>query len=52
VQAPPPRPLPSQDLPRLDEAEQRARTVTYGVAMISGAIMIVLILVLCGRALF
>lgn len=52
VQAPPPRALPPQDLPHLDDAEQRARTLTYGVAMISGAIMIVLMLVLCGRALF
>jgi hypothetical protein len=52
VQAPPPRALPFQDLPRLAEAEQRARTVTYGIAMVSGAIMIVLMLVLCGRALF
>jgi hypothetical protein len=52
VQAPPPRALPVQDLPRLDEAEQRARTLTYGLAMVAGAIMIVLVLVLCGRALF
>ena len=44
--------MPSQDLPHLDEAEQRARTFTYGIAMVSGAIMIVLMLVLCGRALF
>jgi hypothetical protein len=51
VQAPPPRALPAQDLPRLDEAEQRARTLTYGIAMVAGAIMIVLVLVLCGRAL-
>jgi hypothetical protein len=52
VALPPPRALPAQDLPRLDESEQRARTVTYGIAMVTGAIMIVLVLVLCGRALF
>jgi hypothetical protein len=52
VQAPPPRALPAQDLPRLEESEQRARTLTYGIAMVAGAIMIVLMLVLCGRALF
>jgi hypothetical protein len=44
--------MPAQDLPHLDEAEQRARTLTYGVAMVAGAIMIVLVLVLCGQALF
>lgn len=52
VQAPAPRPMPGQDLARLDAAEQQARTLTYGIAMIAGAIMIVLMLVLCGRALF
>jgi hypothetical protein len=52
VQAPPPRTLPPQDLPRLDAAEHEARTLTYGIAMVSAAIMIVLVLVLCGRALF
>jgi hypothetical protein len=52
VQTPPPRPLPAQDLPRLQEAEERAHTLTYGVALVAMAIMIVLILVLCGRALF
>jgi hypothetical protein len=52
VQPPPPRALPEQDLAGLDDAEQQARTITYGVAMIAGAIMIVLMLVLCGRELF
>jgi hypothetical protein len=52
VRTPPPRAMPPQDLPRLDEAEQQARTITYGVAMVAGAIMILLMLVLCGRALF
>jgi hypothetical protein len=52
VQAPPPRALPSQDPARLDAAEQQARTLTYGIAMVAGAIMIVLMLVLCARSLF
>jgi hypothetical protein len=52
VQPPPPRALPEQDLAGLDDAEQQARTLTFGVGMIAGAIMIVLMLVLCGRALF
>ncbi|NJC69384.1 translation initiation factor 2 [Planosporangium thailandense] len=51
VQAPPPRALPAQDLLRLDEAEQRARTLTYGIAMVAGAVMILVVLVLCGRVL-
>jgi hypothetical protein len=52
VRFPPPRTLPPQDETGLDEAEQQARTISYGVAMVTGAIMIVLMLVLCGRALF
>ena len=52
VQPPPPRALPEQDLTGRDDAEQQARTLTYGIGMIAGAIMIVLMLVLCGRALF
>jgi hypothetical protein len=36
----------------LEEAEQRARTLTYGIAMVTGAIMLMLMLVLCGQALF
>jgi hypothetical protein len=52
MQTPPPRAMPAQDLARLDEAEQQARTLTLGIAMITGAIMVVLMLVLCGRALF
>jgi hypothetical protein len=51
VQSPPPRSMPAQDVPRLDEDEQQARTLTYGIAMVAGAIMFVLMLVLCGRAL-
>jgi hypothetical protein len=51
VRAAPPRTLPPQDLPRLEEAEQRSRTLTYGIAMVAGAIMVVLTLVLCGRTL-
>lgn len=52
VQPPPPRRLPDQDLDRLDEAESSARTVTYGVGMIAGAILLVLLCLLCSRILF
>jgi len=49
---PPPRVLPPQDAAGLDEAEHQARTISYGVVMITGAIMLLLIVVLCWRALF
>src|SRR5262245_12975607 len=51
VQVPPPRPLPPQDLSALDTEERQARTVTYGAAMVAGAILLVVLFVLCGRAL-
>jgi hypothetical protein len=51
LQVPPPRAMPPQDLDRLDNAEQQARTVTYGVGMLAGAILLVVLFVLCGRAL-
>ena len=52
VQPGSPRALPRQDPARLDAEEQSARTLTYGVAMVAGAVMVLLILVLCGRTLF
>jgi hypothetical protein len=36
----------------LDEAEGSARTVTYGVGLVAGAIAIILICLLCARAIF
>jgi hypothetical protein len=52
VQPPPPRVIPAQDHPTLDGKEQTAETITSGVGLIAGAIMLVLLLVLCGRWLF
>jgi hypothetical protein len=52
VQPAPPRQLPAQDHVRLDAEEHSARTLTLGVGMVAGAIMLVLLLLLCGRALF
>jgi len=52
VQPPPPRDLPVQDLETLDAQEREARTLTYGVGMVAGAILLIVLLVLCGRALF
>jgi len=47
-----PRTLPAQDTARIDAEEQSARTLTYGVGMVAGAVLVVLLLILCGRFLF
>ncbi|MGW0431478.1 translation initiation factor 2 [Micromonospora sp. NPDC003197] len=52
LQPPPPRQLPAQDLSALDEAERGARTVTYGVGLIAGAALVVVVCLLCSRLLF
>lgn len=52
VQVPPPRPLPPQDLDALDAQEQQSRTVTYGVGMVAGAILLIVLFILCGRTVF
>ena len=36
----------------LDAQEREARTITYGIGMVAGAVLLVVLLVLCGRALF
>lgn len=51
VQPPPPRRLPPQDSAALDAAEANARTVTYGVGLISGAALLVVMCLLCSRVL-
>jgi hypothetical protein len=51
-QPPPPRSLPPQDMAALDEEERGARTVTYGVGLVAAAIAVILVLLLCTRALF
>ncbi|MFY1675046.1 hypothetical protein ACN27G_34765 [Plantactinospora sp. WMMB334] len=48
----PPRPLPSQDHAALDAAEGSARTLTYGIGMVGGAVILVLMCLLCSRVLF
>jgi hypothetical protein len=52
VQAPPPRKLPDQDMEALDSQEREARTVTYGIGMVAAAVLLIVLLILCGRALF
>jgi hypothetical protein len=52
IQVPTPRSLPTQDSDALDAAERAARTTTYGVGMVAGAVLLIVLFVLCGRALF
>lgn len=52
LQPAPPRPLPPQDLPRLDADEGSARTLTYGVGMIAGAVLLIVVCLLCSRIIF
>ena len=52
AQPPAPRALPAQDMDALDDAEGSARTVTYGVGLVAGAIALILMCLLCARAIF
>lgn len=52
VQPAAPRTLPGQDHADLDAQEQSARTVTYGIGLVAGAILLIVLCTLCGRALF
>ena len=52
AQPPPPRAMPAQDMDALDEAEGSARTVTYGVGLVAGAIALILLCLLCARVIF
>lgn len=46
-----PRRLPAQDRAALDAAEQEATRFTYGVGMLAGVIVLILLIVLCARLL-
>jgi hypothetical protein len=48
----PPRVMPKQDEDRLDREEQAATILTKGVGIFAGAVILVLLLILCGRILF
>jgi hypothetical protein len=48
----PPGTLPGQDHDRLDVEEQAANTLTTGIGLVAGAILLVLLLLLCARAVF
>ncbi|HET6484098.1 MAG TPA: translation initiation factor 2 [Actinoplanes sp.] len=52
AQPPAPRSMPAQDMDALDDAEGSARTVTYGVGLVAGAIVLLLLCLLCARVLF
>jgi hypothetical protein len=52
IQVPPPRRMPAQDGARLDSQEREARTITYGIGMVAGAVLFIVLIVLCARALF
>lgn len=51
VHPPAPRQLPPQDVQSLDADERSARTLTYGVAMVAGAVLVVVVCLLCSRIL-
>jgi len=48
----PPRRLPDQNHAAIDDDEARARTLTRGLAMVAGALLLVVACSLCGRILF
>jgi hypothetical protein len=52
VQPAPARQLPAQDHERIDAEEAKARTLTQGMGIITGAVLLVLLFALCGRLLF
>ncbi|MFG3709760.1 hypothetical protein [Micromonospora sp. NPDC047730] len=52
LRPPPPRRLPPQDMAGLDTAEQRAQRLTYGVGALAGAVLVILVCLLCSRLIF
>jgi hypothetical protein len=52
MEPPAARRLPEQDVARLEQEERAARTMTYGVGMVAGALILVALCLLCSRLLF
>jgi hypothetical protein len=52
VQPPAPRELPGQDVAGVEAEERSARTLTYGIGMIAGAVLVIVVCLLCSRLLF
>jgi hypothetical protein len=48
----PPRPMPKQDVERIEREEQAATILTKGLGIFAAAVLVVLLLVFCGRVLF
>ncbi|WP_433792252.1 translation initiation factor 2 [Actinoplanes sp. CA-252034] len=49
---PSPRQMPPQNFEALDDAEGSARTVTYGIGLVAGAIGLIIVCLLCARLVF
>ncbi len=52
VQPAPPRQLPPQDMAAMDQAEQRAQRLTYGIGAAVAVVLVLLTCLLCSRLLF
>jgi hypothetical protein len=52
VEPPAPRQLAAQDVEAIEAREREARTLTYGVGLVAGAIFLVVTCLLCSRVLF
>jgi hypothetical protein len=52
VEPAPPRRLPAQDHDRIDAQEAQARTLSLGVAIVVGAVLVIVLCAVCGRTLF
>jgi hypothetical protein len=44
--------MPPQDIDALDEEEGSAKTVTYGIGLVAGAIAVILMCLFCARVIF
>ena len=52
IEPPAPRTLTPQDVDAIDASEKDARTLTYGIGLIAGAVFLVVSCLLCARVLF
>jgi hypothetical protein len=52
IEPPAPRMLAPQDLDAINAGEKNARTVTYGIGLVAGAVFLVVSCLLCARVLF
>jgi hypothetical protein len=44
--------MPAQNMDAINDEEGSARTVTFGVGLVAGAIGLILMCLLCARAIF